>query len=148
MEGERCGRGRKSISVGWKRLQMQILGMVCPDVGTGGVREKVFRSLGCCCDQQGGQLWFPLEGLQSQLRVNFLQNMIQKRNIKKLIPRQVFSWHFPLADPCTPTALSEVLCSTCQRIVRQCKNISIQLKPIFLFFSAAWNCLECVCKQI
>lgn len=51
---------------------MQILGMVCLGVGRGGVRGRVFRSLEWCCDQQGGQLWFPPGGLQSQLRVNFL----------------------------------------------------------------------------
>lgn len=29
---------------------------------------KVFRNLaGCCCDQKGGQFWFPLQGVQSEL---------------------------------------------------------------------------------
>lgn len=97
--------------------------------------------------QQGGQLWFSLEGLQSQLRVNFLQNMSLQRNFRKLISRQVILWHFPMADHWSHTALSEVLCSTWERTVRQHENISIQLKHIFLFFTAAWNCLGWLFKQ-
>lgn len=46
--------------------EMEIFRMVCPDVDAAG--GKVFRSLaGCCCDQKGGQLWFPLESIQSEL---------------------------------------------------------------------------------
>lgn len=117
-------------------------------VQRGCVGGKVFRNLaGCCCDQKGGQFWFPLQGVQSELCMAE-DEFFPKYETEKKIPAHSQTSLF-LSLSCgrfllSMAALSEVPCSTRQRTVRHQENISVQPNPHFLFFSfqpagITWN---------
>ena len=147
---EDAAEGEKASRWAGRDPEIKILGMASPDVGAEGVcgGRWLGVSLGVAAIGRVGSFGF-FSKVYSQnciwLRMNFLQNMKQKKK-KAHSQKSLF-----LALSCgrsllSMAALSEVPCNTHQRTARQQENISVQPKSNFLCFSAAWNCLEMVFK--